>query len=673
MMTERVIEVKNLSTEFRMRNKTVFAVNGVSYYINAGEIVGIVGESGCGKSVTQMSSIQLVASPPGKIVSGEVIFKNEKDLLSYGKDSEEIRKVRGSDIAIIFQEPMTSLNPVLTIGEQISESLRLHKGIGKKEAKEQVVDLLKMVGIPDPQSRYGQYPHEFSGGMCQRIMIAMAISCNPKLLIADEATTALDVTTQAQILETLQEIVKKTNTALIIVTHNLGIVAKYADRIYVMYAGRVIESGTTMQIFKNPRHAYTVGLLNSVPRLDDDKNRALLPIDGMPPNLQQQFEHCPFLERCGQKLPECEKRDVPKLIEVEQGHFCACYNEHLDAAIRRSHIQISQKHISETPILEVKDLSMGFFVKAQKFGQKNRFLSILEGVNLKIYKGEALGLVGESGCGKTTVSKCILRLQKPTAGDIYFDNKNLAKIKEAQLHSIRKKIQFIFQDPFGSLDPRQNIGDIIGEPLLVHHLTQNKEHYQARVRELMEMVGLSYNMYNRAPHELSGGQRQRVGIARALASEPELLLCDEPVSALDVSVQAQILNLLEKLQREIGLSYLFIAHDLAVVRHICDRVAVMYLGRIVEVGTCEQIYEHPAHPYTKVLLSAIPIPDPVAEHQRVRQPLIGEAPSIAKRPAGCGFHPRCSLQCEKCSSELPQMEEIEPGHFVSCWCASGLD
>lgn len=663
--TQKVIEVRDLHTEFRMKHRTVFAVNGVSYDVDAGEIVGIVGESGCGKSVTQMSSIQLVASPPGKITKGQVVF-NGKNLLDYGRDSEEIRAIRGSDIAMIFQEPMTSLNPVLTIGEQIAETLRLHKGLDKKQARERVIELLRMVGIPDPQTRYGQYPHEFSGGMCQRIMIAMAISCDPKLLIADEATTALDVTTQAQILETLQKIVKETHTALIIVTHNLGIVARYADRIYVMYAGRIVESGTAWQIFDHPGHAYTVGLLNSIPRLDDDRSRALVPIDGLPPDLQKPAEHCPFLPRCRQAVEECARLPVPELMECQPGHYSACYNHRLDTLMKLSDSRVEEKQLGG-PVLTVSDLHMGFMVKGKGLGKKAAPLKILEGVDFELRKGETLGLVGESGCGKTTVAKCILRLLTPTSGKILFNGADLASMKEAQLRQLRKKIQLVFQDPFGSLDPRQSIGDIVGEPLHVHKLVHSKEAYDRRVQSLFEMVGLDYSMHGRAPHELSGGQRQRIGIARALASEPEVIICDEPVSALDVSVQAQILNLLEKLQREMNLSYIFIAHDLSVVRHISDRIAVMYLGKIVETGTCGQLYENPVHPYTKALLSAIPIPSPQVEKQRKRQPLLGEMPSISHRPTGCSFHPRCPFASERCVREEQRLKEVEPLHYAACW------
>ena len=660
-----IIDVRDLKTEFRMKRRTVYAVNGVSYYVKAGEIVGVVGESGCGKSVTQMSSLQLLMSPPARITGGQVIFDGNKDILSYSNEGEEIRALRGAEIAMIFQEPMTSLNPVLTIGEQIAESVRLHMGLDKKQARDRVIDLLRLVNIPDPESRYGQYPHEFSGGMCQRIMIAMAMACNPKLLIADEATTALDVTTQAQILETLQDVVKKTNTALIIVTHNLGIVARYADRIYVMYAGRVVESGPAEQIFKNPQHAYTIGLLNSVPRLDDDKSRTLVPIEGMPPNLQKVSEHCPFLPRCTQALPECSEKGVPVIEDRGCGHFAACYNRNLDRTMRISKDTLETKNIKEERILDIKGLHMGFQVKGKNYGGKTT-LKILDGVDLYLRKGETLGLVGESGCGKTTVAKCVLRLYKPTGGSILFKGTDLTGLQEKDLRPYRKNIQFIFQDPFGSLDPRQTIGDIVGEALKVHRLVSGKEAYNNRVKELFEMVGLDYAMSSRAPHELSGGQRQRIGIARALASEPELIICDEPVSALDVSVQAQILNLLENIQRKMNLSYLFIAHDLSVVRHISDRIAVMYLGRIVEIADCDQLYNNPVHPYTKALLSAIPIPDPEVEKSRERIPLLGEMPSVSRRPEGCSFHPRCTFACDACRRSCPDLTECESGHFVAC-------
>lgn len=659
-----ILEVKDLHTEFPMREKTVYAVNGVSYYIDPGEIVGIVGESGCGKSVTQMSAIQLV-SYPGKVTQGQAILEGKQDLLKFGPKSPQLQAVRGTEIAMIFQEPMTSLNPVLTIGEQIAESLIYHRHLTKQQAHEKTVELLKMVGIPDPEKRFGQYPHEFSGGMCQRIMIAMAISCEPKLLVADEATTALDVTTQAQILETLQDIVRKTGMALIIVTHNLGIVARYANRIYVMYAGKVIESGTAEEIFHNPSHVYTLGLLQSVPRLDDDKTRTLLPIDGLPPRLNAPLSRCPFYERCTQRVAQCDAEGVPELWECAPQHFTACLNHHIDKTPQKSDTVYKPKTIGTTPLLEVENLCKSFSV-SPGFLKKGEIHTVLQNVSFQVFPGETLGIVGESGCGKTTIAKCILKIYQASSGSVRFGGKDILRMKESDFRKIRKDIQFIFQDPFGSLDPRMTISQIVGEPLHIHHLVDSKEQYTRRVKELFRMVELDEALWNRMPHELSGGQRQRVGIARAFASNPKLIICDEPVSALDVSVQAQILNLFERLQRETGISYLFIAHDLSVVRHISDRIAVVYLGNIVEIGSCEKVCENPQHPYTQALLSAVPIPDPTIEKERQRQILLGEMPSILHRPEGCCFAPRCRFACDACSRSNPGLRQVDADHWSAC-------
>ena len=665
MENNPVLRVENLKTEFNLRNRNVYAVNGVSFHINAGEIVGLVGESGCGKSVTNMSVLRLLASPPARITSGSAWF-DDKDLLQCEPDGDLIRSVRGGEISIIFQEPMTSLNPVLTVGEQIAESLRLHKGMSRGEARARVIELMKMVRIPDAESRYGQYPHQFSGGMCQRIMIAMALSCEPKILIADEATTALDVTIQAQILDLLSEIAHKTGISVLIITHNLGIIARYADRIYVLYAGCVCESGSADRLFKNPKHAYTVGLLNAIPRLDDDKSRSLVPIDGIPPNLEETPTRCPFYPRCNMRVTQCEQEILPQLREVEDGHLTACFNEDVRHIVPVAEEKLTTEVREQETLLEVKELKMYFpILRGAVHKKKIGDVKAVESVSLTLKKGATLGLVGESGCGKTTVAKTILRLYKPTAGSILFDGKDLTGLSRKEMRSLRKDIQFIFQDPFGSLDPRQKIGDIIGEPLIIHNLASG-DAYKSRVVELLRMVGIDPSFRARYPHELSGGQRQRIGIARALASEPKLIICDEPVSALDVSVQAQILNLLEKLQRELGLAYLFIAHDLSVVRHISDEVAVMYLGHLVETGTWQNLYDNPQHPYTKSLLSAIPIPDTDIERQRNREILKGDIPSVLNIPTGCCFHTRCPVARPECAQRTPKLLPFEENHFVSC-------
>jgi peptide/nickel transport system ATP-binding protein len=666
MKNQTVLDVKNLQMEFNLRNRNVYAVNGVSFHISSGEIVGIVGESGCGKSVTCMTVMRLLSTPPSYIKGGTAMFEGT-DTLKESPDSPFMRDIRGRKISMIFQEPMTSLNPVLTIGEQISESVRLHLKLNKEEAKKRVIELLKQVHIPDAEQRYNNYPHQFSGGMCQRIMIAMALSCNPELIIADEATTALDVTIQAQILDLMQEISRKQNVSVIIITHNLGVIARYADRIYVLYAGRVCETGNADQIFKNPQHAYTIGLLNAVPRLDDDRNRSLVPIEGMPPSLETKPDRCPFLSRCQQQIPKCSEPGLPAMRMAEEGHFTACLNCHLrrDPVIGK---KIERNEPDNNILLSVRDVQMHFPIYKGIIRKKIGEVKAVEKVNLEIKKGMSLGLVGESGCGKTTIAKTILRLYRPTDGQIVFEGMDITHYTNHEMRKLRQDIQFVFQDPFGSLDPRQKIGDIIGESLRIHHMTKNSKEYDERIGNLMDMVDIPKEFIHRYPHELSGGQRQRVGIARALACNPKLLICDEPVSALDVSVQAQVLNLLEHLQHELNLSYIFIAHDLSVVRHISDEIAVMYLGHIVERGKCDEIYNNPVHPYTKSLLSAIPIPDPEIEKKRQRMVLNGDIPSVTEKLSGCCFHTRCPFAKPECSVKEPKTVWIDSKkqHEVSC-------
>ncbi|OIK08865.1 glutathione ABC transporter ATP-binding protein [Bacillus sp. MUM 116] len=665
-----LLEVKNLQTQFTVDRNVVKAVDGVSYYVDEGEIVAVVGESGSGKSVTQYSGIQLIPTPPGKIVGGEVLF-NGKNLLQLS--GEELRQVRGGDIGVVFQEPMTSLNPVLTIGYQIIETIILHLKMNKKDARKHAIELLKSVGIPDAEARIDYYPHQFSGGMRQRVCIAMAMACNPKILIADEATTALDVTTQAQILEMLKDIVKKTKTSVVMVTHNLGIVARYADRIYVMYAGEIVESGTTKEIFSSPKHPYTISLLNAIPRLDDPKGRQLIPIDGIPPSLINKQDICAFLPRCPHRTAACSKKPAPRLQSHGGNHYAACHEdvtnksllEVATGSVTLMDAPVEQKKMNET-LLEVKNLKMYFPVMKGVFKRKVADVKAVDDVSFSIKKGETLGLVGESGCGKTTIIRSILRMYEPTSGEVIFDGQNIAKMPKNKLRPIRRNISLVFQDPFSSLDPRQTAGSIVGEPLIIHKLTNTKEEYEKRVDELFELVGLNPAWKNRVPHEFSGGQRQRIGIARALASNPSFIVCDEAISALDVSIQAQIINLLEDLQKKLGLTYLFVAHDLSVVRHISDRVVVMYLGKIVEVADWKSLYENPLHPYTKGLLAAVPIPDPFVEENREHVMLEGEIPSVMNRPKGCAFFNRCPMATKECSEVEPPLVETDEGHSVAC-------
>ncbi|MBM3572724.1 MAG: ABC transporter ATP-binding protein, partial [Alphaproteobacteria bacterium] len=609
-----LLDIRDLRVRFVTSRGVVCAVDGVSYTVHPGEIVAVVGESGCGKSVTALSVMRLLARPAGRIVGGAVHFDG-RDLLTLSED--EMRAIRGRDIAMIFQEPMTSLNPVLPIGMQIMEPLQIHLDHDEARARARAVEVLGMVGIPDAERRLDQYPHQFSGGMRQRVMIAIALACNPKLIIADEPTTALDVTIQAQILELMKDLCRRLGIALVVITHNLGIVARYADRVNVMYAARMVERGAADAVFNRPRHPYTVGLMRSVPRLDRPRGSRLETIEGLPPNLLDPPTGCRFAPRCPGRQDGCATD--PNLVEVESSHFSACLRAGEltdDASYRRfGLITAGPAAVAATadkdqaPILSVRNLAKYFSVARGLgiLGGGSATVRAVDDVSFDIRPGETLGLVGESGCGKTTVGRTLLRLERATSGSIAFDGTDLVSADAATLARLRQKIQVIFQDPYSSLNPRMTVGEIIGEPLHVYRLEPDAAAIKARVADLLTQVGLFAYMAERYPHELSGGQRQRVGIARALAMKPSFIVCDEAVSALDVSIQGQIINLLEDLQRKFGLTYLFIAHDLAVVRHISNRVVVMYLGRIMEIADRDTLYAAPLHPYTKALLDAAPV------------------------------------------------------------------
>ncbi|MBQ1310535.1 MAG: ABC transporter ATP-binding protein [Blautia sp.] len=663
---DHYLEVSDLRVTFAGDSGKSVAVEDVSFYVDPGEVVCFVGESGSGKSVTQLAALQLLPVPPACIESGTVLLSGE-DLMQYRAASATMRAIRGGEIGMIFQEPMTSLNPTKQIGIQIAESAMLHLHLGKKEAEKKAVELLRQVGIPDPESRLSEYPHQFSGGMRQRIMIAIAMASDPKIIVADEPTTALDVTTQAQILELLSSLAKKNNIALILITHNLGIVARYAERIYVMYAGNVVESGTSMDIFASPHHPYTKGLLKAVPRLDLGEHR-LIPIDGLPPSPGKRQKGCQFANRCPYALEICETK--PVLAGIEGIHFCACHRmqEDLDTAGEKE-AQESRKSTENLGdvILEVKDLRVTYPIRKGLLNRKVGDVTILDGISFAIRRGETLGLVGESGCGKTTAARGILKLIEGTTGGVSLMGKQILSLKEKDFRPQRKSIQMIFQDPFSSLDPRVTVEDLVGEPLLIHKLVKDNRQYHSRVDELLELVGLDPALKDRVAHEFSGGQRQRVGIARALAADPDVIICDEPISALDVSIQAQIINLLEDLQEKMQLTYLFIAHDLAVVKHISHRVAVMYLGNIVEISDSEELYANARHPYTRALLDAIPIPDPGVELARSHEMLRGEVPSVLNRPAGCCFADRCIYAAPQCREKKPELVFDEKGHGTACY------
>jgi peptide/nickel transport system ATP-binding protein len=660
-----VLTVSDLTVHFTTPHGVVRAVEGVTYSVYPGETVAIVGESGSGKSVSALAVMRLLPPANSRIVAGSINFLG-RDLLTLS--DEEMRRVRGRDIAMIFQEPMTSLNPVLTIGLQVMEPLLAHMGMSEKQARARAVELMTLVGITEPEARLVQYPHQLSGGMRQRVMIAIGLACNPQLLIADEPTTALDVTIQAQILELMKDLSRRLGIAIVIITHNFGIVARYADRVNVMYAARIVESGSADMVFGHPLHPYSRGLLAAVPRLDRGRCAKLQTIDGAPPNLLHPPEGCRFRPRCGYAAEACWQ--TPEPTEPTPGHTVACHrwsdlaaaNGSLAAAAGAGEGALANG--IEAPILQIKGVSK-FFPVGGGILRRAKEVRAVNDVSLEIAPGETLGLVGESGCGKSTLGRVILRLDDPTAGRIVFDGAELGALRNNQMFAVRRKMQVIFQDPYSSLNPRMKVGDIIGEPMMVHRILPARQIPQ-RVAELLSLVGLHGYMADRYPHQLSGGQRQRVGIARALAVNPRFIVCDEAVSALDVSIQGQVINLLEELQKRLGLTYLFIAHDLAVVRHISTKVAVMYLGRIVEFAPADELFANPQHPYTKALLHAAPIPDPVIERTRPRTIIRGELPSPLRPPSGCVFHPRCPIAVAACKMDVPQLRLISPGHGVAC-------
>ncbi len=675
-----LLKVENLRTQFRTERGLVKAVDGLSYDVREGEIVGLVGESGCGKSVSQLSLLQLIPTPPGEIVGGKAFFEG-RDLLQFEANGPEMRSIRGGKIAMIFQEPMTSLNPAMTIARQLGEMIQLHLKMDDRATRERCIELLKLVDIPDAARRVDDYPHQFSGGMRQRVMVAMAVSCNPKLIIADEPTTALDATIQAQLLELMKDIVVRFKTAMVMVTHNLGIVARYAQRINVMYAGRIIESGTVKEIWDNPLHPYTISLLQCVPKL----GRKLAPIEGSPPHLINMPRTCPFLPRCRYQAEDCNKKPWAELRPVGGQHYVACpvdtrasrptaFIPHGQEGGGRTTVRVMARPEAsninpsrDDIVLDVKDLRMYFPVTRGLLKRKIADVKAVDNVSFKIRRGETLGLVGESGCGKTTVGRCSQRLYRPTGGQILFEGEDIARLSESRLMALRRAVAVVFQDPYGSLNPRMSAGRIVGEPLKVHRLVSNNKEYEEKVKEIFHMAGLDPSMTDRFPHEFSGGQRQRIAIARALAGDPSLMICDEPISALDVSIQAQIINLLQELQeKKKGLTYMFISHDLLAVQYISTRVAVMYLGRIVEIAASRELYENTLHPYSRALLSAIPIPDPHLEEKRERIILRGDVPSPLNPPPGCHFHPRCPIGVSECSQAVPPLRDVGNGHQVAC-------
>ena len=666
MSNDYTLRVEDLRTYFRTGEGTAKAVDGVSFGIRAGETYALVGESGCGKSVTALSILQLVPKPAGYIAGGAIYLGKEK---ISSLPPVAMRQIRGNGISMIFQEPMTALNPVFTIGNQISEVIILHQRLSGAEAKKKAVDMLDKVGIADPSQRYDEYPHQMSGGMRQRVMIAMALACQPDVLIADEPTTALDVTIQSQILGLIRDLQKEFGTAVLLITHNMGVVKENADRVGVMYAGRTAEEATRDRIFAAPSHPYTQLLLRAIPSRGR-RGQELVTIKGMVPKATDFPPGCRFSTRCPFVMDRCRAQE-PEPILLCSGHSVECF-----LFDKTSHAQdVEPATIREVPVvpppaepdavrLKVKDLKMHFPIRKGVFQMTVGHVKAVDGVSLAIHKGETLALVGESACGKTTVGKCLVRLLDPTGGSIQLQNTDLAKVGRGHMKEFRQRIQMIFQDPFSSLNPRLMIGETIIEGMETHGIGVSRKEREDKLRALLPRVGLAPDMASRYPHEFSGGQRQRIGLARALAVNPELVICDEATSSLDVSVQAQILNLLRKLQHELGLSYLFITHDLSVVKYLANRVSVMYLGRIVEEGTTDEVFEDTRHPYTRALLSAVPQVDESDGRKRIV--LEGDVPSAKDPPNGCHFHPRCPEAKPECSQAYPESVSFSETHHCHC-------
>ena len=625
---EPLLNVTGLNVRFRTPDGEVHAVRDLSLQLAAGETLGIVGESGSGKSQSMMSMIGLLAAN-GR-ATGSATYRGEELL---GMPAGKLRRIRGRRIGMIFQDPMTSLNPYMTVFDQMSQVLIHHEKLGRREARTRCIEMLEAVRIPEPKRRIDMYPHEFSGGMRQRVMIASALLCRPDLLIADEPTTALDVTVQAQILELMKDIRRDFGTAIILITHDLGVVAGLCERVLVMKSGREMECGPVDDIFYRPQNAYTRALLAAVPRLDEAGIRRLASVEA-----DDAARHA-----AGAGLAETDTQ-----CQAE-GQVIPRHQPNLDAA----------------PLLSVDDLRVHFRIAPAGMLGRSQLLKAVDGVQLSLHPGETLGVVGESGCGKSTLARAVLRLVPATTGRITLLGEDITVKDKKAMRAHRRDMQVIFQDPLASLNPRMTVGDIVAEPLWTHAPRMGRAEVQKKVGAMLKRVGLGPQFINRYPHEFSGGQCQRIGIARALVLEPELIICDEPVSALDVSIQAQIVNLLMDIQAEMNLSLVFIAHDLAVVRHISHRILVMYLGRVVEISDRVNLYERPMHPYTQALIRSVPIPDPQKERNKPHAPLQGDLPSPVDPPSGCTFRTRCPHAVERCASEPPALRTLG-GSLVAC-------
>jgi len=668
-MNTPLLQIKDLHTDIEIRNGVVRALSGVDLHVNPGETLGIVGESGSGKTMTALSLMGLLPQG-GKVSSGSIILDGQ-DLTKMPLHLK--RKMRGTKVGMIFQDPLTSLNPTMKIGLQVCEPLRVHEKLSKRAALARAVEILKRVGMPRPEVVINNYPHQLSGGMRQRVMIAMALVCKPRILIADEPTTALDVTTQMQILDLIDELRDEYKMGVILITHDLGVVAGHTDRVAVMYAGRIVETAPTKTLFTEPKHRYTSSLMAALPERALAAGTKLFSIPGAPPSLTNLPKGCRFAARCLWATDEC-RAGYPDL-NGDENHTFSCFHPVQEGDESPAVLQAmmdsgkaenavdSTGQISHEVLLDVKEASRVYESAGSGFFKRDKgVVSAVDRVSITVNKGETYGLVGESGCGKSTVGRLIAGLESPSGGAIELDGRDLAKLKGRDAVRIHRDVQMMFQDSYAAMDPRMRIDQILAEPMSIQK-TGNARQIAERIMEILEQVGLTEEILDRYPHEFSGGQLQRIGFARSLTLAPDLIVADEPVSALDVSVQAQVLNLMKDLQQELGLSYLFISHDLAVVQYMADRIGVMYLGRIVEEGPAHEVVKNPKHPYTKALIDSIPVPDPEFQHDESAIKLTGEPPSAVNPPEGCRFRPRCPFAGEECKVQPMLTDET---HRVAC-------
>ena len=668
-MNTPLLQIKDLHTDIEIRNGVVRALSGVDLHVNPGETLGIVGESGSGKTMTALSLMGLLPQG-GKVSSGSIILDGQ-DLTKMPLHLK--RKMRGTKVGMIFQDPLTSLNPTMKIGLQVCEPLRVHEKLSKRAALARAIEILKRVGMPRPEVVINNYPHQLSGGMRQRVMIAMALVCKPRILIADEPTTALDVTTQMQILDLIDELRDEYKMGVILITHDLGVVAGHTDRVAVMYAGRIVETAPTKTLFTEPKHRYTSSLMAALPERALAAGTKLFSIPGAPPSLTNLPKGCRFAARCLWATDEC-RADYPSL-SGDENHTFSCFHPVQEGDESPAVLQAMMDsgkaedavdatgQISHEVLLDVKEASREYESSGSGFFKRDKgVVSAVDRVSISVKKGETYGLVGESGCGKSTVGRLIAGLERPSGGAIELDGRDLATLKGRDAVRIHRDVQMMFQDSYAAMDPRMRIDQILAEPMSIQK-TGNARQIAERIMEILEQVGLTEEILDRYPHEFSGGQLQRIGFARSLTLAPDLIVADEPVSALDVSVQAQVLNLMKDLQQELGLSYLFISHDLAVVQYMADRIGVMYLGRIVEEGPAREVVNNPKHPYTKALIDSIPVPDPEFVHDESAIKLTGEPPSAVNPPEGCRFRPRCPFAGEECKVQPMLTDEA---HRVAC-------